>query len=208
MSRVFNVVKSNFEYEIKEKFYKFDMDLFYKKMKYNLKVEQKDEISINTKIFIPYKEIFSIDGSLAKSGERSRTIKSRAEYIYRYEKNIELTPYVEGEIYKDLIEKAEVMHPEWNAKPRVYYLGIPKRFIAGTVYYPKEKEVVISATCTLTDVKNGKTITTSTDGFGDFWFEGLENSMYSLKIQKNGKSFTIDSINTEKEANLGDIPLN
>ena len=109
--------------------------------------------------------------------------------------------------FDNLIKKAEVMHPEWNAKPRVYYLGIPKKFIAGTVYYPKEKEVVISATCTLTDSSNGKTMTTSTDNFGDFWFEDLEQSIYSLMIQKDGKSIAIDSINTEKDINLGDIPL-
>ena len=32
---------------------------------------------------------------------------------------------------------------------RVYYLNIPKKFVAGTVYDPEEKEVLIGATCTL-----------------------------------------------------------
>ena len=48
------------------------------------------------------------------------------------------------------IAKAEVLKPELGAKPRVYYLNIPKKFIAGTVYDPVAKEVVIGATCTLT----------------------------------------------------------
>ena len=52
--------------------------------------------------------------------------------------------------FADLIAKAEVLKPELGAKPRVYYLNIPKKFIAGTVYDPVEKEVVIGATCTLT----------------------------------------------------------
>ena len=50
----------------------------------------------------------------------------------------------------DLIARAEVIKPESATKPRVYYLNIPKKFIAGTVYDPIEKEVVIGATCTLT----------------------------------------------------------
>ena len=36
-----------------------------------------------------------------------------------------------------------------SVKPRVYYLGLPKKFIAGTLYEPVEEEVVIGATATL-----------------------------------------------------------
>jgi len=114
--------------------------------------------------------------------------------------------FVEESGISDLISKAEVLHPEFNAKPRVYYLNIPKKFVAGTIYDPVEKEVIIGATCTLTE--NGKKLTKTTDGFGDFWFEGLEIGTYSLKIEAKGfKTKTIDSISTEKDVNLGDIPL-
>ncbi len=34
------------------------------------------------------------------------------------------------------IAKAEVLKPELGHKPRVYYLNMPKKFIAGTVYDP------------------------------------------------------------------------
>jgi tetrathionate reductase subunit B len=108
---------------------------------------------------------------------------------------------------KDLISKAEVLHPEYKAKPRVYYMNIPRRFVAGTVYHPVEKEVVIGATCTLTDKKSGKKLTATTDGFGDFWFEGLKEGTFSLNIEKGGKTKKIDSISTEKDVNLGDMPL-
>ena len=107
---------------------------------------------------------------------------------------------------KDLISKAEVLHPEYNAKPRVYYLNLPKKFVAGTVYDPKEKEVIIGATCTLTE-KGGKKLTAATDEFGDFWFEGLKDGQFSLEIKSDGKAKTIDGISTEKDVNLGDIPL-
>ena len=108
---------------------------------------------------------------------------------------------------KNLIRKAEVLHPEYKAKPRVYYLNIPKKFIAGTVYDPVEKEVIIGATCTLTQTKSQKQSTAITDGFGDFWFEGLEVGSFNLKIAKGKKTKMLSALNTEKDINLGDIAL-
>lgn len=60
----------------------------------------------------------------------------------------------------------EILHPEYGTKPRVYFKGLPKRFVAGTVYDPIEKEVVIGATCTLTSEAGNFTATT--DNFSDF----------------------------------------
>jgi tetrathionate reductase subunit B len=108
--------------------------------------------------------------------------------------------------FSDLISKAEVLNPEYKTKPRVYYLNLPKRFIAGTVYDPGEKDVITGASCTLTG--EGDTISTNTDGFGDFWFEGLKIGKYSLKIEAAGfAAKNIDAISTEKDVNLGDIPM-
>jgi Fe-S-cluster-containing dehydrogenase component len=108
--------------------------------------------------------------------------------------------------FKDLITKAELVKPELGDKPRVYYLNIPKKFIAGTVYDPVENEVIIGAVCTLS--ANGKKLTANTDGFGDFWFKDLEVGTYSLKIDAKGfGTKRIDQIHTEKDVNLGDIPL-
>ncbi len=107
----------------------------------------------------------------------------------------------------DLISQAEVLKPEYGTQPRVYYLNLPKRFVAGTVYDSIKEEVVVGATCNLTDVTSGRKYITTTDGFGDFWFEGLEVSKFSLEIAGGNKTKTIDSINTEKDVNLGDLPL-
>ena len=104
-----------------------------------------------------------------------------------------------------LIAEAEVLHPEYGTKPRVYYIGLPKKFIAGTVYDPSQKVVVEDAECTLTG--EGATLTARTDGFGDFWFEGLKTGTFSLKIESAGRVKTIDAISTEQDVNLGDIPL-
>jgi tetrathionate reductase subunit B len=105
------------------------------------------------------------------------------------------------------ISKAEVLLPESGAQPRVHYLNLPKRFVAGTVYDPLKEEVVIGANCTLTDSLSGQKYNLRTDGFGDFWFEGVEVGEYSLEIGMGDKIKTIDGIDTENDVNLGDIPI-
>jgi Fe-S-cluster-containing dehydrogenase component len=105
-----------------------------------------------------------------------------------------------------LIEKAEVIGPELGCQPRVYYLNLPKRFIGGTVYDPVEKEVIIGATCDLRGA-DGSAWTATTDGFGDFMFDGLPVGEYSLSITKNGSAMELPVISTEKDVNLGDIPF-
>jgi tetrathionate reductase subunit B len=109
--------------------------------------------------------------------------------------------------FKDSIECAEVLHPEVDVRPRLYYLNLPGKFVAGTVYDPVVEEVVIGATCSLTDTVSGKSFTTTTDGFGDFWFDDLKEGIFSLKIESNGRTETISGVNAEKDVNLGDIPL-
>jgi len=114
----------------------------------------------------------------------------------------------EEEDLKDLISKAEVLHPEFKAKPRVYYIGLPKRFVAGDVYDPEEDECIEDATATLTNSDTSEKFTTKTDNFGDFWLEKLKVGTYSLVIEKNGYNpKEIKSISTEKDVNVGAIKL-
>ncbi len=110
--------------------------------------------------------------------------------------------------FADLIAKAEVLKPEEGAKPRVYYLNIPKKFVAGTVYDPADKEIVEGAALTLTGA-DGASYSATTDGFGDFWFRGLpDDASFTLSIAAPGfATKTIDGIVTAKDVNLGDIPL-
>jgi len=111
--------------------------------------------------------------------------------------------------FKDLLSKSEVLHPEFKAKPRVHYIGLPGRFVAGAVYDPDEDKCLEGATAVLTDVKGGKKFTVKTDNFGDFWFENMEgDKTFSLKIEKEGYvSAEIKDICTEKDVNVGDIEL-
>jgi Fe-S-cluster-containing dehydrogenase component len=117
--------------------------------------------------------------------------------------------FMEESEAKEYINDAEYIKPERakQDKPMVYYLNLPKRFIAGTVYDPVEKEVVIGATATLADTASKKTYTAKTDDFGDFEFEKLPVSKYILTIEKGKKSTKIDVTTVEKDISLGDIPL-
>jgi Fe-S-cluster-containing dehydrogenase component len=110
---------------------------------------------------------------------------------------------------KQLIAKAEILHPEFKAKPRVYYIGLPnKYFIAGAVYDPEEDECLENATVTLKNLKTRKKATLKTDNFGDFWFERQEPGTYSLTVEKEGYlPRNVDSIDASKDVNVGDIAL-
>jgi len=109
---------------------------------------------------------------------------------------------------KDLIAQSEVLKPELGASPRVYYIGKPRRFIAGTVYDPEADEVLIDAEVTIKNGKKGEKVTVKTDDFGDFWIDRLQKGKYSVTIQKKGyfkKELETDT--TEKDINLGDIAM-
>jgi len=103
------------------------------------------------------------------------------------------------------IGKSEILNPSFNTNPSVHYINLPKRFIAGLVYDAAKRDIIEGATCTLSGAANA---TAKTDGFGDFWFEGLPVGNFSLKIEAAGKqAYTNSSINTAKDVNLGDIAL-
>jgi ferredoxin len=112
------------------------------------------------------------------------------------------------EEFKDFIAEAELLSPEMGTKSRVYYKGLPKKFVAGTLYDPNEDEVIINAGCILKDVDSGETFTTTTDSFGDFWFRGLKDKRaFTLTLEKDGKTKTIDDVTTDSDLSLGDIPM-
>jgi Fe-S-cluster-containing dehydrogenase component len=109
---------------------------------------------------------------------------------------------------KAFIKGAEMINPQAGTKSRVYYRHLPKKFVAGTLYDPIEKEVIIGAKCTLKDTQSGKTFKAETDNFGDFWFRGLgDDRTFTLTLKKGKKSKTIEGIHTDKDLSLGDIPM-
>jgi Fe-S-cluster-containing dehydrogenase component len=100
---------------------------------------------------------------------------------------------------------AEVLHPEYGTRPRVYYRSLPKKFVAGTVYDPIEKEVFIGATVTLSGADG--TFTTRTDGWGDFWLRGLPDADFTLTIEADGRAKTLEVSTKNEDVGLGDVAL-
>jgi tetrathionate reductase subunit B len=113
--------------------------------------------------------------------------------------------WVEEGALKNFSAKTEVLHPEYHTQPNVLYIDLPRKFVAGTVYDPIKEEIIEGAVCTLTG--GGKTLTTSTDGFGDFWFEGLDIGRYALNINYRELNRNFDAVDTSQDVNLGDIPI-
>jgi len=114
--------------------------------------------------------------------------------------------YGEEEDFQDFIVGASVRKPEMGLRPKVFYRNIPGRFIAGTVYDPVDKEVVIGARCRATI--GGKTVEVRTDEYGDFWFNDLAMGKYDVVIEAKGFEYKVfTAVDATIDVNLGDIAL-
>lgn len=108
--------------------------------------------------------------------------------------------------FADEIAKAEKLDPKSN----VYYLNLPKRWVAGQAIDPMADEVIIGAKVTMQEEGNseGEVFTTTTDEFGDFWFRQVEGKKYHLWFDAEGyveRELTADA--TEADCNMGRIGM-
>ena len=103
------------------------------------------------------------------------------------------------------LEGTEVLHPEYGTKPRVFYRGLPKKFIAATVYDPEAKEIVEDAT--VTAVSDEGTFTTTTNSWGDFCLDGLPEADWTLTVEKDGKTLVMNVSTRTKDQGLPDLAL-
>lgn len=110
---------------------------------------------------------------------------------------------------KDKMARAELLKPELPTRPRVYYLNLPKKWIAGAVYDSEADQCTEGAVVTATNTQTGESIAAVTDHYGDFWLKGLPDGTYILLIEKEGyltqKLGPVDA--KTKDQNLGDIVL-
>ena len=114
----------------------------------------------------------------------------------------------ESEISKKAAtEDTELLRPEFEMNPSVRYMGLPKRFIAGEVVFSDKKdECAQDVKVTLND--DSREITTTTDHFGDFEFEGLEaNKSMTVKLECPGYASQEIEVKTLKNINLGEIVM-
>jgi hypothetical protein len=105
--------------------------------------------------------------------------------------------------------QAELLRPELPTRPRVYYLNLPKKWIAGALYDPEADECVEGATVTARSRETGASLSTTTDNYGDFWLKDLKEGTYILTVEKPGyltkKLGPIDI--TAADRNVGDVEL-
>jgi len=102
--------------------------------------------------------------------------------------------------------KVEVIHPEYGLKEKVVYIGLPKRFIAGTVVFDDKDECAENVDVTLAGDGVKKTI--KTNNYGDFEFEGLEAEKgYSVRIEYPGYTPKEFTMKTQTDVYMGDIIL-
>jgi tetrathionate reductase subunit B len=110
---------------------------------------------------------------------------------------------------KDVIAKAELLKPELPTRPRVYYLNLPKKWIAGEVFDQEADECTQGATVTATNTQTGEKVSTASDHYGDFWLKNLPDGVYTIVVEKPGyltqKLGPIDA--TQKDQNLGGIGM-
>lgn len=108
-----------------------------------------------------------------------------------------------------LIKKAEQLYPEYGTGPNVYYIGLPKAFIAGTVYCQESQECLENVKVTLIRKSDKKRIRTRTNNYGDFEFDGLGTNIdYSIKIEAEGySSRSVNDIHVRQSVTLEDITL-
>ena len=107
--------------------------------------------------------------------------------------------------------KAEVFHPEYRTKPRVYYIGlerITKNFLAASVVFGDVDECAEKVKATLVNKKSGEEETALTDAYGVFEFTGLSVGRYSLKLEYAGYAEKTMDVDLKADKYLGAVNIN
>jgi Fe-S-cluster-containing dehydrogenase component len=120
--------------------------------------------------------------------------------------NSEITKIIED-------ENLEVLHPEYNTKPRVYYKNLHrflKCFIAGSVAFEVAGVIDCAEGARVTLFNNSKKIGEAiTDNYGDFKFDKLEENSgeYRLEVVYEGYEKKILTVTLTTSKNVGTILL-
>jgi tetrathionate reductase subunit B len=109
----------------------------------------------------------------------------------------------------DLIARAEPLHPEYKTSPAVYYIGLPRTFIAGSVFCSATRDCLEGVAVRLTEQATGRQWAATTDNYGDFEFDGLSApSRYRLTVEKGAyRPKLYEDIDLTRDLYLGGIYL-
>jgi hypothetical protein len=102
--------------------------------------------------------------------------------------------------------KTEALHGGYGIGEKVRYMGLPKKFIAGTIIYGDRDECAAGVDVALS--KGSERWVVKTNAFGDFEFEGLaDNIEYTINIAAAGYKEQTVTARTQKDTYLGEIVL-
>ena len=102
--------------------------------------------------------------------------------------------------------KTEGLHGGYNIGEKVTYMGLPGKFIAGTIIYGDIDQCAGGVTVALSSGSERREA--KTNAFGDFEFEGLaDNTGYSIIIAAAGYKKRIIRATTQKDIYLSEITL-
>lgn len=108
----------------------------------------------------------------------------------------------------ELKKKAGVFHPEFEAEPRVWYKGLPKPFLAGTVIDTRTDDVISGVQVNAMDLYNDEQLEAVSDDFGDFWLRDLSKGhKYRIEFKKDGFKILNIVAEADEDRNLGEITL-
>ena len=102
----------------------------------------------------------------------------------------------------------EVYRPDFMTKPTVYWKGLPKPWIAGTLIDPEREEVVAGAQVTAVDLSGSGRLSVQSDEFGEFWIKGLASGRsYRLEISHPGYQPFGAVVTTDGDQDAGEVFL-
>ena len=108
-------------------------------------------------------------------------------------------------------EKLEVLKPERNTHPRIYYKNLfrfTRCFIGGSVAHKEDGKTDCSEGATVTLFKNSEKINEMiTDNFGDFKFDNLEENSgkYTLEVLYRDFEKKRVEVDLKESVNIGEI---
>lgn len=103
--------------------------------------------------------------------------------------------------------QGEAFHPEYGTKPNVYYVGLPKPHLSGSVRLAEGNECAADVTVTLTG-PDGAERTATTDCFGDFDFKNAPRGVCQIAYELAGYTSQSSPVVLDKEITfLGEILL-
>lgn len=115
--------------------------------------------------------------------------------------------FKEEEEFGALLSKADQLPTAKNIGAKVYYLHLPKRFVAGSAIDFAADEVVIGARVELVGT-SGFTAALETDELGDFKFDQVPVDDYRVTITADGyEPLVVEADLREQDLSLGDLGL-